>query len=163
MSVPPSAQFVAGPLALGDASPAADVPKTTQHVLYAVHCEQDVVVVSTTRETLYAELPCSRVLADEVFRPFLSLPVLIRVYGAGPRQLSLASGAIGSLAFEVAAYGSPRREDEWQCTQSSPSVRFIQQDEGRLRVVQERVTKGRLAPHSAPIHRHSITGWRLPE
>jgi hypothetical protein len=92
---------VGGALEVGEASPPAGTPRDAQDILYAVRCSDDVLVVSTTRETLYVQLLCSRVLPDERFRPYLSQPVLIRILDSTPRQLYLVSGAIGSLGFQV--------------------------------------------------------------
>jgi hypothetical protein len=99
-SVPAAARLVSGAFEVGDQSPGGKPPEA-QHILYAVRCAGDVLVVSTTKETLYADLPCSKVLPDEVFRSYLAQPVLLRVDDGDPRQLHLVSGALGSLGFQV--------------------------------------------------------------
>ena len=99
-SVPAEARAVVGALTTGDATP-DDRPFDQQDVLYAIQCADDVIVVSTTRETVYAAAPCAQALPDEVFRPYLAHPIVVRVLDTRPRQLHLSSSSVGSVAFQI--------------------------------------------------------------
>lgn len=99
--MPGEATLVTAALDLGSAASATGAPVESLDIMYAVRCRDDVVIIATTRETLYAQRPCDRVPTDEAFRTYYSNPVLIRISGGDSQQLSINTDTVGSLGFSA--------------------------------------------------------------
>ncbi len=79
-AVPSSAQLVTSDVEFGQVSGAPGVTPEAPHIFYALSCRDNLLTVATTRETIYAELPCGQYqLSDDVVRPYLGEPVRILV------------------------------------------------------------------------------------
>jgi hypothetical protein len=97
--VPASATLVAGDLVLPGTA-----PNEPPRIFYSLSCNGNLLTVSTTREIVYARLPCNRYwLPDEVVRPFLAQLVTIRVTDSEPSALSFTAPGAGVARFEAAA------------------------------------------------------------
>jgi hypothetical protein len=98
-AVPDGARIVSEPTAVGAlaVTPGADDP----HLYFGTRCADGLLAVTTTRETVYAELPCDRALPPEAAARFLGQPVLIRIVPSEPAKLYIESTAAGSAEFTV--------------------------------------------------------------
>ena len=98
--MPGTARIVGEERALGSA---ASTPEGSDepHLYFAMSCADDVLTIATSRETVYAELPCDRALPGEAAARFQGLPVLIRIVPSEPGKLYLDSATAGSAEFTV--------------------------------------------------------------
>jgi hypothetical protein len=84
-AVPPSAQLVTTDVEFGQVSAAPSATPEAPHIFYTLSCSDHLLTVATTRETIYAELPCGQYwLSDDVVRPYLGEPVRVHV-SMGPQ------------------------------------------------------------------------------
>lgn len=94
-AVPAAAALISGDLLLPGA--ATNEPP---RIFYSLSCSGDLLTVSTTREVVYARLPCNRYwLPDEVVRPFLAQAATIRVMPGEPYELSFSAAGAGVARF----------------------------------------------------------------
>lgn len=93
--VPASATLVVDSVTLGNlAGASAD----SGRLLYAIRCRGDVVAITTTKETLYAELPCDATPSDHAL---LNQVVEVRVTPGAPTQVRIASVSAGTIDLNV--------------------------------------------------------------
>lgn len=90
IGVPRSVLLVESSISIGDPDTNAPATPAQARVLYAVACEGDVVVVTTTRETLYAEVACGRLPS---ITTLLGQTVRLAVDVTPPASLHLAAAA----------------------------------------------------------------------
>ena len=65
-------------------------------------CSADIMTIVTSKETVYALIPCDRALPPDVAARFAGVPVLIRVTpDSPPHKLYLESAAQGTAEFTV--------------------------------------------------------------
>jgi hypothetical protein len=101
-AVPDSADTVREPRTLGVAAPPAVTPLGLQHVFRSLSCAGDVLTVVTSRETLYADLSCSRYgLLDATAVPMRNLPVHIRIEPGTPALLLVETADAGRIELPV--------------------------------------------------------------
>jgi hypothetical protein len=93
----------------GQDEAAPDAPANSAHLFYAMTCADDVVAITTTKETVYAELPCDRALPQEVVGRFAYVPVRVRIVTAAPAKLYIESKVAGSVEFTVGRVWIERR------------------------------------------------------
>jgi hypothetical protein len=95
--VPRTAAAVTAPVSIG--SLVAGAPDA--RLFYNLRCEAALLTVATTREVVYAELPCRRYwLPDVVMRPYLGRAVQIEI-GAGGTMILRIFSAPGPIRFET--------------------------------------------------------------
>jgi len=98
--VPATAELVISNVAFGEVSLASGADAQSLHLFYSLACHDDLLVVPTTHETIYAELPCHEYwLPDDVVRPFLGKPVRVRISAEPPRGLVIDAISAGSARF----------------------------------------------------------------
>ncbi len=100
-AVPRGAELIEENIELGQDAAAPDAPADSAHLFYAMTCVDDVVTITTTKETVYAELPCDRSLPPEIVGRFAYVPVRIRIVTKEPAKLYLESSTAGSVEFTV--------------------------------------------------------------
>lgn len=100
-AVPRGAELIDENIELGQDAAAPDAPADSAHLFYAMTCVDDVVTITTTKETVYAELPCDRSLPPEIVGRFAYVPVRIRIVTKEPAKLYLESDTAGSVEFTV--------------------------------------------------------------
>ena len=99
-AVPPSAQLVTSDVEFGQPSGAASATPEAPHIFYALSCRDHLLTVTTTRETIYAELPCSQyLLSDDVVRPFLGEPVRVLITTEPQAKLIIQVTPPGAAQF----------------------------------------------------------------
>jgi hypothetical protein len=112
VTVPLSAAFVDGDLALGDATPPAGTAVSEQHLFYALRCDDGLLTVATTHEVVYATVACVRYwIPDDVVRPFLGKPVRTTVDRDGIVTVSFRTLAGGTMRFEAEGVWLERLRD----------------------------------------------------
>lgn len=110
--VPLSAGFVDGDLALGDATPPKGTAVAGQHLFYALICDDDLLTVTTTHETVYATVNCVRYwIPDDVVRPFLGEPTRITIDQGDVVIVSFMTIAGGTMRFEAEGVWLERLRD----------------------------------------------------
>jgi hypothetical protein len=67
--------------------------------LFAHDCMADVLTITTTIESVYAELPCDRALPDEVVQGFLGEAVAVTLRPGGDGKLLLTAEDAGSAEY----------------------------------------------------------------
>ena len=93
--VPSSAELVTADIRL----PAGDDRR-----FFSLRCEEDLLAVATTAETVFATVDCTDYwLSDDVLRPILGAPVEIRVAVNDPSRLFIDAGDRGVLRFDADA------------------------------------------------------------
>jgi hypothetical protein len=98
--VPATAELVVSDVAFGEVSLASGADPQSLHLFYSLACRDDLLVVPTTHETIYAELPCHDYwLPDDVVRPFLGKPVRVRISTEPPPGLVIDASSAGSARF----------------------------------------------------------------
>jgi hypothetical protein len=101
-AVPSSAQLVTSDVELGQPSGAPSATPEAPRIFYALSCRDHLLTVATTRETIYAELPCDQYpQSDDVVRPYLGEPV--RVLVTTQPQTTLIIQVISPSATQFAA------------------------------------------------------------
>ena len=100
-AVPEAAELVDENIEFGQDAAAPDAPEDAAHLFYAMTCVDDVLTITTTKETVYAELPCDRALPPEIAGRFAYVPVRLRVVTAAPAKLYIESETAGSAEFTV--------------------------------------------------------------
>lgn len=100
-AVPEAAELVDENIEFGQDAAAPDAPEDAAHLFYAMTCVADVLTITTTKETVYAELPCDRALPPEIAGRFAYVPVRLRVVTAAPAKLYIESETAGSAEFTV--------------------------------------------------------------
>ena len=98
-SVPGSADLVKESVEFGAPSAAAGAPREEQVLFTTTSCADDVLVVETTKQTVYAELPCDRAVPQSAAERFAGQPVRIRVVPGAQNKLYVESSAGGTLEF----------------------------------------------------------------
>ena len=99
-AVPPSAQLVTTDLEFGQLPGAIAATPEAAHIFYALSCRDHLLTVATSRETIYAELPCGQYfLSDDVVRPYLGEPVRVRVRTGPQTQLIIELISPGPAQF----------------------------------------------------------------
>jgi hypothetical protein len=71
------------------------------HLFYAQRCLNGILILATSRETVYAELPCDRSLPETALHPFLGQPVRVRFAAGDPSRLFIESQTAGTVEFTV--------------------------------------------------------------
>ena len=64
-------------------------------------CADGLLIVATSRESLYAELPCDRSPPDAAVRPFVATAVQLGFVAGQPAKLFVESKAAGTIQFSV--------------------------------------------------------------
>ena len=100
-AIPPAAAAVTSDTELGHEAPPPDTDPGDIHLLFAMSCATDILRIATTRETVYAELPCDRALPADVANRFGGTPVRLRFAGSTPAKLYIDSKTAGSVEFTV--------------------------------------------------------------
>lgn len=79
-------------------------PPAAPRLFYWLTCDGVLLIISTTSETVYAEVDCGRYwLVHEVVRPYQGQPVRIEI-GTGPNAtLVMEAESAGAARFEVGA------------------------------------------------------------
>jgi hypothetical protein len=97
----PTAAVPAGEQEFGDIEP---TPADAEEVrLYeSLSCNEDIMTIVTSQETVYALIPCDRSLPADVAGRFAGVPVRIRVTpDRPPHKLYLESASQGTAEFTV--------------------------------------------------------------
>jgi len=97
--VPADAQLVRQNVELGGT---ASTGGADSRLFYSGTCTGGVVTLTTTKETVYAELSCDRFVPDSAIRRFLAAPVRIRIVPAKQNKLYVESDVGGTLEFTPA-------------------------------------------------------------
>lgn len=97
--VPNDATFVAKDLSLGVPGGAAETA-ADQRLFFHIGCTDGILVIVTTRETVYAELPCDRAVPRSIAERFLGKSVRIRVVTKSSK-LFVESTTAGSIEFTI--------------------------------------------------------------
>jgi hypothetical protein len=80
------------------------LPASGARLFFSLRCEDGLLAVSTTAETVFATVDCTQYwLPDDVLRPFLGTPVEVRVAIDGTTRLFVDSDAGGTLRFDAGA------------------------------------------------------------
>ena len=95
-SVPPAARFVADDTAFG-----AEGRTDDGRLFFSTCCTDCILTIVTTKETIYAELPCDRALPQAAAARFLGQPVRARVAVSEPAKLFMQSTSAGSVEFTI--------------------------------------------------------------
>jgi hypothetical protein len=98
--VPIAAKALDKDVTMGAPSPATGTPFDEADVFYSLRCANGLLAVATTKETVYAELPCDRSPPDNAIHQFLAKPIEIRIATGEPTRLFLDSQA-GTIEFTV--------------------------------------------------------------
>ena len=99
-AVPSSAQPVTSDVEFGQLASAVSTTPEAPHIFYALSCRDHLLTVATTRETIYAELPCEQYpLSDDVVRPYLGEPVRVRVTREPQTTLIIQVISPGAVQF----------------------------------------------------------------
>jgi len=99
-AVPPGAQLVARDVEFGQVSGAPGATPEAPRLFYALSCRDHLLTVATTKETIYAALPCDQYqLSDDVVRPYLGKPVSVRVSTGPPALLMIEVLSPGPAQF----------------------------------------------------------------
>lgn len=98
--VPDDATLITEDTVLGSTSPGT--ASEPAHIFYWLTCDDELLTISTTQETVYAEVDCVQYwLVHEVIRPYQGQPVRIDI-GTGPSAtLVLDAAAAGPARFDV--------------------------------------------------------------
>lgn len=102
--VPIDAVLITDDTVLGAVSTLEATPADAPHLFFWLTCDDRLLTIATTRETIYAELDCGRYwLVHEVVRPYQGQPVRVQI-GAGPEAtLIVEATAAGAARFDVDA------------------------------------------------------------
>jgi hypothetical protein len=100
-SLPTAARPLLADLIVGSPTAPEGMPPDQVHVFYSLSCANGVLTIATTRETVYAELPCDRSPPDASVRAFLAQPAQIRFVAGNPCKLFVESAAAGTIEFTV--------------------------------------------------------------
>jgi hypothetical protein len=99
-AVPPGAQLVTRDVQFGQVPATPGATPEAPRLFYALSCRDHLLTVATTRETIYAELPCDQYqLSDDVVRPYLGKPVSVRVSTGPPALLIIEVLSPGPAQF----------------------------------------------------------------
>ncbi len=98
-SVPGSADLVKDNVEFGAASVASSTPRDQQVLFSSASCANDVLVLTTTKQTVFAELPCDRAVPESAASRFVDQPVKIRIVPGAQNKLYVESSAGGTLEF----------------------------------------------------------------
>lgn len=99
-AVPAGAQLVTTDVEFGHVSGAPSAIAEAPHIFYAISCRDHLLTVATTRETIYADLPCGQYdLSDNVVRPYLGEPVRVRVSTEPHVRLIIEVSSPGAAQF----------------------------------------------------------------
>ena len=80
------------------------LPASGARMFFSLRCEDGLLGVSTTAETVFATVECTDYwLPDDVLRPFLGTPVEVRIAVGSPDLLFIDSEQGGTLRFEANA------------------------------------------------------------
>lgn len=103
-SVPIEAVLITKDTVLGALSTLAPTPAEAPHLFYWLTCDDRLLTIATTKETIYAELDCVNYwLVHEVVRPYQGQPVRVQI-GAGPEaMLVVEATSAGAARFDVDA------------------------------------------------------------
>lgn len=103
----PSAGLPAGlpesaePMQTAEERPAEVAPGEGGRLFFSSDCVDGLLSVTTTREIVYAELPCDRALPPEVKERFLGKAVALRIVPGQQSKLYIESQEAGSVEFTV--------------------------------------------------------------
>jgi hypothetical protein len=102
--VPADARLVSSDTTLGDTSAPAPNSANPPHLFFWLTCDDHLLTIATTQETIYAELDCSQYwLVHEVVRPYQGQPVRVRI-SVGPSEvLVVEATTAGAARFNVDA------------------------------------------------------------
>jgi hypothetical protein len=99
--VPASAMPVLAPYDAG--TTAVIAPERLRRLFFRLECRDDLLVVATTRETIYATLDCSDYGVNfDAWEPLLAQPVHVRVEPGEPYRLSVEAASAAAY-FEADA------------------------------------------------------------
>jgi hypothetical protein len=80
------------------------LPESDERRFFSLRCEDGLLAVSTTAETVFATVDCTDYwVPDDVLRPFLGTRVEVRVAVNQPTRLFIDSEAGGTLRFDATA------------------------------------------------------------
>lgn len=100
--IPGEAVLVTEDTVLGTVEAPEEGGADPPHVLYWLTCDDGLLTIATTAETVYAETDCSRYwLVHEVVRPYQGKPVRIAVTVGTPSTLVMEAAGAGAARFEV--------------------------------------------------------------
>jgi hypothetical protein len=100
-AVPPDAFGITSARTFGEPA-VPDAAADNAHLLFHLGCKAGVMAIVTTREQLFAEIPCDRAVSQQVVERFLGKPVQIRVAPAAPNRevkIYVESATAGSIEF----------------------------------------------------------------
>lgn len=100
-AVPSAARAVLEDLTVGTAAAPQGGATEGLHIFYSLKCANGVLIIATTHEVVYAELPCDRSPPDSALHLFFSSPVQIRFVAGYPSKLFLESKTAGTIEFTV--------------------------------------------------------------
>ena len=102
--VPGAAQLVTDDTTFGDVSTPSPGVAMVPHLFFWLTCDEHLLTIATTQETVYAELDCRRYwLVHEVVRPYQGQPVRVRISTGPPGVLAIEARTAGAARFEVDA------------------------------------------------------------
>ena len=91
LGVMPSKWFDAG-------TTAVIAPADQQRLFFRLECTGDLLILATTRETVYASLPCADYnVSFDAWEPLLAQPVRVRIEPGRPYRLSVEAAAATAL------------------------------------------------------------------
>ena len=95
-AIPAQATPVTGEATIGSVDGSGD-----EHTFASASCANDVLAIATDNATIYAGLPCDRMLPAEVTDPFEGVGVVIRIVPGPPQKLFMDLESGESVEFTV--------------------------------------------------------------
>lgn len=100
--VPLDAVLVGEDVVLGTVETAEEGGADPPHLFFWLTCDERLLTIATTVETVYAETDCSQYwLVHEVVRPYQGRPVRIAITVGGRSRLVMEATGAGAARFEV--------------------------------------------------------------
>ncbi len=100
--VPDDASLITEDTVIGSTSPGT--ASEPAHIFYWLTCDDQLLTISTTQETVYAEVDCVQYwLVHEVIRPYQGQPVKIEITTGPQGTLELDATNAGPARFDVDA------------------------------------------------------------
>lgn len=100
--IPVDAVRVTEDTALGTVETPAEGGADPPHLFFWLTCDERLLTIATTVETVYAETDCGRYwLVHEVVRPYQGKPVRIAISVGAPSMLVMEAAGAGVARFEV--------------------------------------------------------------
>lgn len=100
--VPVDAVLVTEDTVLGTVETPAEGGADPPHLFFWLTCDERLLTIATTVETVYAETDCGRYwLVHEVVRPYQGKPVRIEITLGSPATLVMEATGAGAARFEV--------------------------------------------------------------